>query len=191
MRRGNVAIQTGQALRTQCSGGGGQHNMCCQSAKIRIVALRVSCGLCHHNPEGILSTVFYKVLVEAVTVQLQRLTEDCTDDACRLRILQTTDGCHNSQMQPRSCGDVLCHCSHAFSALDAVEELTVAFHHTAHRGIVRQAHFVHPDGVEVCTEFFAVKFDVDQPVILRLLIPQRRIHQVVAGRIVRSKNLLG
>ena len=156
MRRGNKAVQTNEELRTHGSGGGGQQNMGCQTTKVSIVSLGVSCGLRHHHPERILGTVFHQILVDAVTVQFQRLTEDCADNACGLCILQAADGGHDRQMELGSRGDVLCHRSHTFTAVDAVKEFSIALYHAPHGGIVRQAHLVHPDGVQVCPEFLAV-----------------------------------
>ena len=134
---GNKTVQSDQKLGTYGSSGGCQHNVCCQTSEVNIVTLGISGGLRHHNPKGILGAIFCEILIDAVAAQFKRLTEDCADNTCRLRILQTTDGCHDCQMQLRGCGDIMCHRRHALAALDAVEKLTIALHHTAHSGIVR------------------------------------------------------
>ena len=162
-----------------------------QATKVSFFSFGITGSLRHHHPESVLSTKLNHVLITGIVIHFQGLAKDAADNTGRLRILNATNGSHNCHMQLGSRIDILCHCGYALTAVNAVKELAISLDHAAHGSIVRKTHFVHPNRVKVCSEFFAIKLDINEPIVLRLLIAQRAVHKIVGSGVIRCQQFLG
>ena len=71
-----------------------------------------------------------------------------------------------------------------------IEELPVLLEAAPERRRLGDAHLVHPHGDQIGAELLAVQLYIQQPVVLVGLIGEGTVHQIIAGGIVHSQQLL-
>ena len=183
MRHGNEFIQSCKIFLPHGTGSGGQQQMNCQLSEIRFF-LSKSASLTHHCPKRTICMVFYEVLINHIVVQIQSGTEHAAKNLIRLCFFQAADCRHHSHVQ-------LCRSSRNFilaayflAAVFRIEVSTVILDLLPHGRIRCKTHLIHPDRNQVCPELLAVKLHIQKPVIIRLVIYQWIVNQIVCRQIV-------
>ena len=166
MRHRKEGIQPCQIVLVYGSGGCSQQKMNRQPSKVRFLTFVVAGCPCHHGPERILCAVGYKALVNAVLLYIQSGANDRTDDAAQLGIGNAAKRCHDSKMHLGSRADVDVQPGHCVTPRLGIEELPVMLHLLADNLSRRQAHLIHPDGIQVSPELLAVQLHIEKPVVV-------------------------
>ena len=140
-----------------------------------------------------MSIVIYKALVDGIGVNVQAGAKDRTDNIVWLNIPVSADSRHHRQMDLGRGGEILVimvESKNLSTAVLGVEEPPVEFDLPAdHRG-GGKVHLSGPDRNQVSPEFFTVKLDIDQPVVVVFLEGERTVDQVVGDSVVVTEPLL-
>ena len=107
-----------------------------------------------------------------------------------LCFLAPRKSCHNCLLKTWQCGNISLLALHFIAAVFSVKELAIFLEATAESRCLSHPHLLHPDGDKVSPEFFTVKLDVQQPVILQRFKGQRHIEKVVAVRVINAQQFL-
>lgn len=154
-----------------------------------VIALKAT-ALPNHRPERTVCLVFYKILINRIVVQIQSCPKYTAENPIRLRILQSADGRHDCHVQLCRNRQNLILTDNLHTAVFVIKIYPVILDLLPHSRSRYKPHLVHPNGNQVCPEFFAVKLYIQKPVIIRAIICERTVHQIIRGQIVHREQLL-
>ena len=171
------------------TGGGGEQQVDDQPAQTAALSLAVSGALGHHDPERLIRPVAHKALIDAVRLHVQPGVEDSPEDRTRLQTAAAAERRHNCQVHLRGRGNAAAELLYGVAPVFCSEEFPVPLYLVTDNRSSGQAHFVHPNGIEVGAELLAVQLHIDEPIVIVLGEGARVVDKVVGGQVVLAELL--
>ena len=168
----------------------GQQNVRCKVAQRLVLFLDVAGVLPRKLPEGFNTAKLADVLQDAVRLFIETRGKDGDDDILRRAFAQTGENLHNVDVELEGCLIIPPDPAQLLNTLFAVEELCIELDRLPHCGRRRDIQLVHLHGDKICTERFAVIFNVLQPVIFIAGVCNRTIDKIVAVQVIVKQQLL-